>query len=299
MMIPLKQYFTVSPSLLLSYGNNTSSMSEMINLNIFLNDPRLLTSVFFTKVSSLKNNYIFSLSNNLVRDNNILKDILPKLYLLSALNLVSKKNEIIIPIFFDLPNKSEIINTDIITSYFRAQGFENVELPFFDYYNTKDGIQNKERCSFFIYPSNSQSNTNHLFLDKPTEQNLSHLTIIAFEEEISDSGLFDELIHQIINFAGNNLISLTLDDLSKYYIEKEVFEEEEKLWKNRVLLYKNFLSLSKRVQQKEYYEVLKWYHNEYENLPLWYKRFGHIVKVLMGKRSFRSLFSDNVKKYKD
>jgi len=41
------------------------------------------------------------------------------------------------------------------------------------------------------------------------------------------------------------------------------------------------------------------YHNEYEILPLWYKRFGHLIKVLMGKRSFRSLFDDKVKKYKD
>jgi hypothetical protein len=54
-----------------------------------------------------------------------------------------------------------------------------------------------------------------------------------------------------------------------------------------------------RTKYKDDYENLfKWYHNEYEILPLWYKRFGHILKVIMGKRSFRSLFSDDVKKYK-
>lgn len=41
------------------------------------------------------------------------------------------------------------------------------------------------------------------------------------------------------------------------------------------------------------------YYYEYEILPLWYKRFGHLIKVFMGKRSFRSLFDDKVKKYKD
>lgn len=41
-----------------------------------------------------------------------------------------------------------------------------------------------------------------------------------------------------------------------------------------------------------------YYTNEYEILPRWYKRFGHVLKVVMGKRSFRSLFNDNVKKYK-
>lgn len=42
-----------------------------------------------------------------------------------------------------------------------------------------------------------------------------------------------------------------------------------------------------------------YYNNEYEVLPLWYKRLGHIVKFLIGKRSFKSLYSDNVKKYRD
>jgi hypothetical protein len=55
-----------------------------------------------------------------------------------------------------------------------------------------------------------------------------------------------------------------------------------------------------RTKYKDDYENLfKWYHNEYEILPLWYKRMGHIIKVIMGKRSFRSLFSDDVKKYKN
>ncbi|WP_276503919.1 hypothetical protein [Terrimonas pollutisoli] len=46
-------------------------------------------------------------------------------------------------------------------------------------------------------------------------------------------------------------------------------------------------------------KLKKYYTNEYEVLPLWYKRFGHIIKVVMGKRTFRSLFSNEVKKYKD
>jgi hypothetical protein len=45
-------------------------------------------------------------------------------------------------------------------------------------------------------------------------------------------------------------------------------------------------------------EIQDYYTREYEILPLWYKRFGHILKVLTGKRTFRSLFRDDVKKYK-
>jgi len=36
--------------------------------------------------------------------------------------------------------------------------------------------------------------------------------------------------------------------------------------------------------------IQQWYDKEYETLPLWYKRFGHLVKVMKGKRSFKSLF---------
>jgi hypothetical protein len=51
------------------------------------------------------------------------------------------------------------------------------------------------------------------------------------------------------------------------------------------------------IQKTESKYLLNWYQNEYEILPLWYKRLGHIIKVLTGKRSFRSLFRDDVKKY--
>ncbi len=52
------------------------------------------------------------------------------------------------------------------------------------------------------------------------------------------------------------------------------------------------------VQMQERSKGMEWYHREYEVLPLWYKRFGHIIKVIMGKRSFRSLFTDDHKKDK-
>ena len=61
--------------------------------------------------------------------------------------------------------------------------------------------------------------------------------------------------------------------------------------------------------QRQYLEILRtdhaareiqdYYTREYEILPLWYKRFGHILKVLTGKRTFASLFRDDVKKHTD
>lgn len=39
-------------------------------------------------------------------------------------------------------------------------------------------------------------------------------------------------------------------------------------------------------------EILAWYRKEYEVLPGWYKKFGHIIKVFKGKRTFKSLFKE-------
>jgi hypothetical protein len=52
------------------------------------------------------------------------------------------------------------------------------------------------------------------------------------------------------------------------------------------------------VYKKQVTELLDFYNTEYEVLPLWFKRLGQVVKVLTGKRTFKSLYNDNVKKYK-
>lgn len=44
-------------------------------------------------------------------------------------------------------------------------------------------------------------------------------------------------------------------------------------------------------------EIQDFYTREYEILPLWYKRFGQVLKVLTGKRTLKSLLRDNTKKY--
>lgn len=53
------------------------------------------------------------------------------------------------------------------------------------------------------------------------------------------------------------------------------------------------------IQKEQTSNNVRWYYHEYEILPGWYKKLGHVIKVLMGKRSFRSLFDDNVKKHND
>jgi hypothetical protein len=60
-----------------------------------------------------------------------------------------------------------------------------------------------------------------------------------------------------------------------------------------------FKEVDNDVEMGPVMSIKKFYYREYEVLPLWYKQFGHVIKVLMGKRSFRSLFNDKVKNYKE
>jgi hypothetical protein len=63
--------------------------------------------------------------------------------------------------------------------------------------------------------------------------------------------------------------------------------------------YHLYYNASDNRYKRQIKELISFYKNEYEILPKWYKQFGHIIKVIMGKRTFKSLFNDNVKKYKE
>jgi hypothetical protein len=102
-----------------------------------------------------------------------------------------------------------------------------------------------------------------------------------------------------------------------YYLIKQLQEKQNEISENQLVIknisndlatkneYLSFL-LGKFIETEQEtiglnssMQIRKFYHWEYEILPSWYKKIGHIIKVLMGKRTFRSLFNDNVKKYKD
>jgi hypothetical protein len=47
-----------------------------------------------------------------------------------------------------------------------------------------------------------------------------------------------------------------------------------------------------RSKYKDDYDILfNWYQQEYEALPRWYKQFGQLIKVITGRRSFKSLLN--------
>jgi hypothetical protein len=102
-----------------------------------------------------------------------------------------------------------------------------------------------------------------------------------------ETKLNEELPLQFMFMKNMSTLSRELADL-----RSELKHSQEEL-KN----HQSYLEILK--SQDEALKINDFYHSEYEVLPLWYKRVGHIIKVITGKRSFRSLFDNNVKKYKN
>ena len=284
----LNPYYTINVSLLLEYDKNNPPFVGT-KLNILVNELSELTPYLYSILGSIENEYIISLSASLLQQPNAIASLLPQIYLLTVLN-GSSKSQKIIPIFWDDAQQEIVLNIDLIQSYFNQQGLNDSKFPIFNY--SISGSQVIGNCCCFMLQENSIDSPNVFSGDN---ENVTTIVIASKPPIISLTAL-DSLKKQINADEKYNFLSA---NFSKYYIEKEAVEMEIALWQKRTLLYQEFLSLSKKVQESEYYEVINWYNTEYEVLPLWYKRLGHIIKVIMGKRSFRSLYNDNVKKYKD
>ena len=97
--------------------------------------------------------------------------------------------------------------------------------------------------------------------------------------------------------------------LSHLLKENRVLAVKEKEWQVKTTLLEEKLesltnyhlhhNAPESVYKKQVTELLDFYNTEYEVLPMWFKRLGQVVKVLTGKRTFKSLYNDNVKKYKN
>lgn len=93
-----------------------------------------------------------------------------------------------------------------------------------------------------------------------------------------------DLYHHLNEHRSLNEEILRLNE-KKNTIEKELSDQ------------KKYLKIYQDLDEST--KIMDFYKYEYEILPAWYKKVGHILKVLMGKRTFRSLFDNDVKKYKD
>jgi hypothetical protein len=174
-----------------------------------------------------------------------------------------------------------------------------------------------------------------LFMEVNKTQNLS---FVHFNEGISDENDFynwytealcnspsrlnifsslknKELVNKLLSWQNDAEKKFQSNESKTYHLLIEFYKKFEEISDYKLLVkglnedlsskndYLDFI-LGKFKQEDEIdvnalMKIKKFYYNEYEILPTWYKRLGHIIKVIMGKRTFRSLFNDNVKKYKD
>lgn len=175
-------------------------------------------------------------------------------------------------------------------------------------YVAAQGIDNIIITKLLSRGTASTANNYHL-IDSPGE-------VINRYKEILQS---DQQYNNAVFFYGSSSDIFQSTVLSLLQMENEFKQNSPKLYSlvnDKRMLEKEIAGLRKKIaetetelsHQKQYNDILRsghttkelqdYYDREYEVLPVWYKRFGHILKVITGKRTFRSLFRDDVKKYK-
>jgi hypothetical protein len=142
----------------------------------------------------------------------------------------------------------------------------------------------RETYRGWLQAANANTSTDILYVNvtAPTEINTTHEALEA--EEI------------LFNQQNPGLFSLKMQNraLKKQVQQLELLCAAARQEISNQVSHNQILRSSSQATALQNY-----YNNEYEVLPLWFKRLGHVIKALMGKRSFKSLYSNKVKKYKD
>jgi hypothetical protein len=195
------------------------------------------------------------------------------------------------PVLF-IRNKTSSLNSflNVLSEECKSQGIQNIVIKELQTVNSEEGHS-------FIYLLNNDDN-----FDFGTE----------IKEWINENirGNNPTELNLFIPVQKNDLINKLLEsekelkETDEYKIADTLYQKQLLVEETKHQLYLKAINEKNirfylGIQKEERAKGLKWYYYEYEILPTWYKQFGHIIKVIMGKRSFRSLFNDNVKKYKD
>lgn len=85
-------------------------------------------------------------------------------------------------------------------------------------------------------------------------------------------------------------------NLSDYYLSNRSWQQKQQQSINNPAQFQHSNPHSSIVPNRDK-AIADWYFNQYEVLPLWFKRLGHIVKILYRKRSWRTLYNDSAKGY--
>ena len=250
-------------------------------INILFDKDEIDIQRLLQYVSRLQYNYIYSFSASLLNSNNI-PSLLPGLYMLFTLSAGFRTGNNRISVFA-LASNEQSLTLQSIKDYFAFQG-EPIDF-----------------ISFDLHTPQIQKDT--LLLNWSQLKNLDKKqTADYYTRKVSRLIIFDNTVNASIETGAikallqENPLAYLLFEMVALQNNQNWSLHQSELWQNRASLYLSFIALGKKVGEQEYYDIKNWYHTEYEVLPLWFKRLGHIVKVVIGKRSFKSLFADKIKK---
>ncbi len=110
-------------------------------------------------------------------------------------------------------------------------------------------------------------------------------------------GLEVELNRRIVLFLSENKdYDLLIKRLIQTENQLEKAEDKFGVQTRKLAIAESFVEVAKSKYKDDYESLFAYYHKEYEVLPLWFKRVGHIIKVLTGHRKFNSLIGRNLEK---
>jgi hypothetical protein len=191
---------------------------------------------------------------------------------------------------------------DLLESRFTAQGFRGIAYVIIKnerLYVNKSGQPNWTSFTL-LRPQNDLSKTYYDLLLSPDP--FSHL-VVAEGASLAELGqLANEMAAAEKDLQSNfPQTYFLLSKITGMHRKQEQDMQQIKALTEKVESANQYITLhdlTDNEYRKKILGIVEFYNYEYEILPLWYKKLGHIIKVLMGKRTFKSLFNDNVKKYK-
>ncbi|WP_210465440.1 hypothetical protein [Rufibacter roseolus] len=119
--------------------------------------------------------------------------------------------------------------------------------------------------------------------------------LVHYEEKIGGIDFIVNIIEPAFTFEGiadcprvvdySVFFNTKMDILQQLKSLNKICAEQEATIKDLSFELENqkkYLEIALR--QKETEQILEFYHQEYEVLPLWFKRLGHVVKIALGRR---------------
>ena len=207
--------------------------------------------------------------------------------------------------FFYLPNYLKIDNQIIINFILKNNNTSNNWQNIFLDLSAKQGIINIQSNVLtldVLKPNiNGQQGSPHLF------SNIDNFMLL-YTNTLQSSTFYDnifyvnhlaievEKLNSLIT-TSNNTIKISNPTLYGVFFKLQILslDNANLKFKNTSLVneldnFKMHINVLKSVHEAT--ELQTYYDKEYEVLPTWYKRFGHVLKFLMGNRNFKSFFNN-------